>query len=43
MLFAGLWYMASARRYYDGPRTTLPDRDLPGDSKQAESSEDLKG
>ena len=23
MLLAGLWYLVSARHYYDGPRTTL--------------------
>ena len=23
MLLAGLWYLVSARKYYDGPRTTL--------------------
>lgn len=24
MILAGLWYLISARKYYDGPRTTLP-------------------
>jgi hypothetical protein len=26
MLLAGFWYLVSARKYYDGPRKTLPDK-----------------
>lgn len=29
MLLAGLWYFVSARKYYDGPRKTLPEKGTP--------------
>lgn len=32
MSLAGLWYLISARKYYDGPRKTLPEKGGPSKS-----------
>lgn len=34
MMLAGLWYLVSARKYYDGPRKTLPEKGQPTKSEE---------